>query len=674
MEQTTAKRRRLNLQMKSVISIIMISVIFTIALIMFNYVYYKNKSFEYHRTSALNLAKTVAYLLDGDRIEEYAETLQKDRYYVETFEMLRELQEKNNIEYLYIEKINIPEKNVVYIMDTDPVNPYALGESVQFAEENTDKTMDEILMHPFVSETEAGWLCSALAPVKGDSQQSVAVGVDLSMNHIRDQMKQMLLNAIIIAVLIAAIMIALSVILIKSRIVTPISRLSMAASCYDSGKLLGDIQSELSRLENHTGDEIEELTVSVQKMESDIKKYVQDLTSATIANERISAELNIATNIQAAMLPSVFPAFPDRSDFDLYATMRPAKEVGGDFYDYFLLDYDHLAFIAADVSGKGVPAALFMVIAKTLIRNQAQFGLPPEKVFGKVNMQLCENNKASMFVTAWMGVLELSTGIVRFANAGHTRPVIVRKDGSAEYLVSRAGFVLAGMEMIQYKQGEVKLEPGDSILLYTDGVTEATNAQEELYGEPRLLETVRENPGNTPKELIETVNDAVDAFVKEAPQFDDITLLAVKYLGEGSDVFTQTRSFIASKPELEQVLAWLNGHLEAYQCPEKIQKQLDIAVEEVFVNVASYAYPQGTSTVDITLNFAGTPTKLEITFADRGIPYDPLKKKDPNVKLSLEERQPGGLGVFIVKKTMDSVSYRYENGQNILKVVKTLSE
>ena len=673
MEHEGKVKRRVTLLMKSTSGIIVIAVIFTVVLILFNYDYYKQKSFDYYKNSAKDLAKTVAYLIDGEKIKECADKLEKNEYYNETFEMLKNLQVLNEIEYLYIEQLNMDAKNVMYVMDTDPIQPYELGETVNFAETNMTKTIDELLNNPFVSETESGWLCSSLAPITNSKGEIVAAaGVDLSMNLIKQNMNQMLKNALLIATLIATIMVLLSIILIKRGIVSPIAKLSSAASCYDSGKLLDGIQSELSRLKNHTGDEIEDLTISIQKMETDIKHYVSDLTNATAANERISAELSIATNIQAAMLPRGNATFPGREDFELFATMHPAKEVGGDFYDYFLLDYDHLAFIAADVSGKGVPAALFMVIAKTLIRNQAQFGLPPEKVFGKVNMQLCENNKAGMFVTAWLGVLELSTGKVIFANAGHTRPIVSRADGTCEYVKSKAGFVLAGMEMMQFRQGEMFLQPGDTLFLYTDGVTEATNAQQELYGETRLLESIQKAQNAEPKEMVELVKESIDGFVQDAPQFDDITMLAVRYHGEGSDVFTVTKTFIAAQNELPSVLEWLEGLLEKYECPMKIQTQLDIATEEIFVNVASYAYPQGVSTVDITCHFSGTPATLEMTFTDKGVPYDPLKKKDPDITLKPEDRAAGGLGIFMVKQSMDDMRYRYENGQNILTLTKKL--
>ena len=244
--------------------------------------------------------------------------------------------------------------------------------------------------------------------------------------------------------------------------------------------------------------------------------------------QRISAELNVATEIQTSMLPSIFPAFTDREEFDIYATMQPAKEVGGDFYDFFTIDDDHLAVVIADVSGKGVPAALFMVITKTLIKNHMQTGLTPAEVFTFVNAQLCENNEVGMFVTAWMGVLEISTHNFICVNAGHNPPLLKKADGSFEYMKLQSGFVLGGMENIKYKQVEMQLANGDELYLYTDGVTEATNTNDELYGEERLRSVLNSNTELNPDELLSTIKKDIESFVNGAPQFDDITMVALK--------------------------------------------------------------------------------------------------------------------------------------------------
>ncbi len=251
----------------------------------------------------------------------------------------------------------------------------------------------------------------------------------------------------------------------------------------------------------------------------------------SVDKQMIESELNVATHIQTSMLPRIFPAFPQRKEFDVYASMNPAKEVGGDFYDFFMVDQDHLAVVVADVSGKGVPAALFMVIAKTLIKDHGQSGTSPDVVFTKVNHLLCEANDEGMFVTAWMGVLELSTGHLVYVNAGHNPPLIKRATGNYNYLRNKSGLVLAGLDNVSYKSYSIDLNPDDMLFLYTDGVTEATNENDELYGEQRLEVVLNNSDDNSPKELLALVKKDIDDFVKDAPQFDDITMLALHYIG-----------------------------------------------------------------------------------------------------------------------------------------------
>ena len=229
------------------------------------------------------------------------------------------------------------------------------------------------------------------------------------------------------------------------------------------------------------------------------------------------------------MLPCIFPAFPEQPEFDIYATMTPAKEVGGDFYDFFLVDDDHLAMVIADVSGKGVPAALFMVIAKTLIKNCAQTGLSPKVILEKVNNQLCENNEAQMFVTVWVGVLTISTGRLTCANAGHEYPAVKHGGGDYELLKDKHGFVLAGMENAHYREYELQLDPGDCLYVYTDGVAEATDALDTLFGTDRMLESLNLHKEASPEELLPQVKNDIDAFVGDTPQFDDITMLCLRF-------------------------------------------------------------------------------------------------------------------------------------------------
>ena len=281
-----------------------------------------------------------------------------------------------------------------------------------------------------------------------------------------------------------------------------------------------------------TNDEIGDLAISFNTMASELRDYIDNLTRVTAEKERISAELNVANHIQADMLPRIYPAFPTLLEFDIYATMHPAKEVGGDFYDFFLIDNDKLGIVMADVSGKGVPAALFMVIAKTLIKNRAQMGGTPSEILSFVNDQLCDGNEAELFVTVWFAIMNIHTGEGIAVNAGHEHPVLRRCDGTYELVIYRHSPALAVMEGIHFRQHEFKLNPGDSIFVYTDGVPEATNAKDELFGANRMLDALNREPDADLHRLLDNVRQDIRLFVNGAPQFDDITMLGLVYYGE----------------------------------------------------------------------------------------------------------------------------------------------
>ncbi|MBQ9528677.1 MAG: SpoIIE family protein phosphatase, partial [Fretibacterium sp.] len=274
-------------------------------------------------------------------------------------------------------------------------------------------------------------------------------------------------------------------------------------------------------------DEIGDLAGSFNEMAASLKDYIKNLAAVTAEKERIGAELNVATQIQADMLPRIFPPFPERKEFALYATMTPAKEVGGDFYDFFLIDDDHLALVIADVSGKGVPAALFMVIAKTLIKNRAQMGGTPSEILSAVNEQLCDGNEAGLFVTVWLGILEISTGKGVAANAGHEYPVIKRAGLPWELQKAKHSPAVAVREGMKFRETEFELNPGDRLYLYTDGVAEATNAENQLFGTDRMIEALNRHADDPVEELLPSIKREVDSFVGDAPQFDDITMLTL---------------------------------------------------------------------------------------------------------------------------------------------------
>ena len=316
-------------------------------------------------------------------------------------------------------------------------------------------------------------------------------------------------------VLVFACLFVLIFVLIKKLIVENIQKINAALAQITKGNL--DILVDV-----RVNEEFASLSDDINSTVSTLKHYIAEEAA------RIDKELEFAKKIQHSALPSVFPPYPDRKEFHIFACMDTAKEVGGDFYDFYLLGENKLAFLIADVSGKGIPAAMFMMTAKTLIKGFAESGMDVDEVFTHANEKLCEGNDAGMFVTAWIGVLDLRTGLLSYANAGHNPPVIKKKDGQYEYLRTRANFILAGMEGVKYKKHEIQLQPGDEIYLYTDGVTEAQNVDNQLYGEDRLLDSLNNCAGLTVEEICKKIRADVDTFVGEADQFDDITMLCVK--------------------------------------------------------------------------------------------------------------------------------------------------
>ena len=402
------------------------------------------------------------------------------------------------------------------------------------------------------------------------------------------------------------------------------------------------------------------------------RKAIFDQAGEAKKTERISTELNLASDIQSNMLPNIFPAFPERNDFDIYATMDPAKEVGGDFYDFFFVDDRHLALVIADVSGKGVPAAMFMVITKTLIKDHTQLGLSPSEVFTRVNNILCEGNDAGLFVTAWMGVLDLDTGILSYANAGHNHPVVML-NGETSFLKSKPGFVLAGMENIKYSQFELQLHRGDKIFLYTDGATEATNLDNELYGEERLITCLRKQLGKNVEDTLHGVRDDIDKFVGKAEQFDDLTLLAFDYYDKDVAMDIVEITVDAKVDNLHKVLEFLEAELEKRGASMKIINVISVAAEEMYANVCMYAYPNNKVPGECTIGIWFDGNDAYIMLIDNGIPFNPLEKADPNIHATAEERGIGGLGIYMVKQSMDDCTYeRTSDGQNIFTMRKAI--
>lgn len=536
---------KVSLRTKAVLGIISMSVIISATAVALSYRTYANTMDEHYMSLATDLAYTASEMVDTEKIQQYVNTLKQDEEYDNQLDILRRIQSANSVDCIYI--LEMRETETCTIMDTDPEMEFGhVDPLVQPMSQEDDSLV-------YISNTDSyGWLCSAMVWMRDDSGHGYAVMcVDISMNDVMaDRMD--FLRVVLFAILLAMVAACVILVLLVNRfVVNPINQVARAALQYVSDRRTsegrsastgvrristgedGEERSAISKLNIRTGDEIQALSEAIKTMELEINEYIQDLTTVTAEKERIGAELNVATQIQADMLPRIFPAFPEREEFDVYATMNPAKEVGGDFYDFFLVDDDHLAVVIADVSGKGVPAALFMVIAKTLIKNHAQNQEAPGTVFTQTNEQLCEGNDAGLFVTGWMGVLEISTGKFVYVNAGHNPPLLKRAGGTFEWLKSRPGFVLAGMEGVRYRENTLQLEPGDRLYLYTDGVTEATNSHEELFGDERLQSALNEYMDLPVEQFLPKIKECIDAFVGDADQFDDITMLALDYQSKG---------------------------------------------------------------------------------------------------------------------------------------------
>ncbi len=439
--------------------------------------------------------------------------------------------------------------------------------------------------------------------------------------------------------------------------------------------VVNQIKTVNSSLRRITGGDLSE-TVNVRSSEEfaslsdDINSTVDTLKEYIAqASARIDAELEFARDIQKSALPKTDKVYGEREDFDICATMNAAKEVGGDFYDFYMTEDEILHFLIADVSGKGIPAAMFMMRAKTELQTLTEAGFSLDVVFTEGNNALCEGNDAGMFVTAWQGSINLENGTIRFANAGHNPPVIQKEDGTFEYMDIKSGFVLAGMEGVGYRVQEAKLAPGSTIFLYTDGVTEATNAENQLYGESRLLRVLNAGGKESMDELCRMVKEDVDRFVGDAPQFDDITMLALRYIGKPEMKIEQ-----AELKDIGRITEFVEEKVSGMGGSMADVVSINVAIDEIVNNIVSYGYGEERGPITVRLNPKKNPDRVDITFIDEGIPYNPVTKDDPDTTLSAEEREIGGLGIFIVKKTMDDMKYRYENGRNILTITRNFKK
>lgn len=411
-------------------------------------------------------------------------------------------------------------------------------------------------------------------------------------------------------------------------------------------------------------DEVSSFSHAFLRMRTSLVEYIDNLKTVTAKNERMESELDVARQIQMGTLPKITDdACLQDGTIDLNAFLLPAREVGGDFYDFYQMDEDHFAFMIADVSGKGIPAAMFLMGVRTLLKTVVMTGIPLNEAFEQSNDRLAAKNDQNMFVTVWMGILNLKTGHVDFVSAGHNPPVIRHADGSVEFAKSKANFVLGGMPGVRFNLQSLELAKEDSLFLYTDGVTEATDPYESLFGNERLLEAIKRNGT-----LCQNVKLSVDEFVQNAPQFDDITMLSLLFHGKSAEGdMLKEITLDATREKLSELYAFVEQTLEEAGCPMKTQTQISVAVDEIAGNIVQYSK---SPKLTLQIESANNPFRAKLIFIDAGVPYNPLQKEDPDVTLSAEEREIGGLGIFLVKKTMDKMEYTREGDKNILTIEK----
>ncbi len=537
---------KLKLLPKFIISLGIVGLVLTIAISLFSYATSKSYLEEMYAERVMTNSNAIAAMLDIEDVKTIlTEGGDETPEYQKMYDLFNQLKKDGDITFL---SLVVPDEDSVcfYIdamveeMGDDPANQLPYGSDILYVDAaNPDDPADmekyitiweryrdnKGIDTPLVTDNDYGYNYTGVSVILDENGNAIAeIQYILDMSEVRAYLNSFLINMLLISFAIIGITIILYIFFVRKMVTKPVGKLTAFTQ-----EITKTGMFENQHIDIKTGDEIESLSQSFNFMLAELENYIANLSKVTAEKERIGAELDIAKHIQASMLPCIFPAFPERKEFDIYATMEPAKEVGGDFYDFFMVDDTHLAIVMADVSGKGVPAALFMVIGKTLIKDHTTPGRDLGKVFTEVNQLLCESNSEELFITAFEGVLDLVTGEFVYVNAGHEMPFICKAGGDFEPYKIRAGFVLAGMEGMKYRAGSTRLEPGDKIFQYTDGVTEATNLKNELYGMNRLGAILNKVKGGTPNDILPAIKKDIDEFVGDADQFDDITMLCLEY-------------------------------------------------------------------------------------------------------------------------------------------------
>ncbi|MCR5762217.1 MAG: serine/threonine-protein phosphatase [Treponema sp.] len=516
-----------------IISVIVFGFFLCTVIFSVGYWSFSNQFKNQHYSTILAIANASRECINPDKLYYYKTSKERDEEFNNVEKILQDFVDKFDLNLLYVSIVEPPDyTNITYIFNVVKKGGKLIQFPVGYTEYYTEKSYCSCVKRVYENKeslvrnslnSRSGSHITANIPVF-DSQGNViaVIGAQKSVQEYIDARISYIRIVVIAELIFSVIFIFLFGSFFNSKFINPIKIIAKETDHFASWG--GKPSDKLLSIKNN--DEIGILAHSVHQMENDVCKNIEELTKVTAEKERISTELNLAAKIQMGILPKGYPAFPERTDFDLYATMNPAKEVGGDLYDYLLLDDNRLLITVGDVSGKGVPAALFMMTAKTLIDSFAKNGRTPVQIFEKANAQLCIGNASSLFVTCWLGILDLETGELKYVNAGHPQPVLY-KDNKFAYLSEKPNFVLGAMEGMKYEEHSLKLNAGDRLFVYSDGVTEAINKQEVLFGEERLLNSIKETESLNVSDTLAKIRDSIVTFTDGAEQFDDITMLQV---------------------------------------------------------------------------------------------------------------------------------------------------
>ena len=536
------RKLRSNMAFNIIGGIVLVITLFAFVVGVIGFVSFTNSFKKEYSTTTYHMADTATSLVNGDHLFDYLTGLETEEYertkrYLESYCKRMAVSivyvimvEQNGFDYFFsiFNCVNNEVDNTSYV-------PWELGHRRQTT--NEDYRQEYIKLYnkqaPYGTiyriNTKDGnnWHITTLVPIM-DSNDDVAglLCIQRPINEIYKARIPYLITIVISTIVLVLLASAFAVFFMKKQLIGPIRKASFEATRFAQENKKGEELGDISGFE-----ELANLAKSIDTMETDMVNYMENLTAITAEKERIGTELALASDIQTGSIPNTFPAFPDRTDFDIYASMDPAKEVGGDFYNFFLVDNDHLAMVIGDVSGKGVPAALFMMVSNILTSVRTQTGGNPAQILEFVNDKICESNKLDMFVTIWLGILELSTGKLIASNAGHEYPAVMHAGGNFELFKDKHGIVVGGMEGVRYTDYEIQLSPGDKIFVYTDGVPEATDGDNNMFGVDRMLSALNLELDAGPEKVLGNVRSAVDAFVKDAQQFDDLTMLCMQYKG-----------------------------------------------------------------------------------------------------------------------------------------------